>query len=164
MGRLLDFPEQPPSIQKTSSFPLGLFCMFIKCRETTVNEPMRNAHQKSLALQHRLQPVLGEYHRAVGKRVLQGLPDHLRSSEGQTNIGIQTAMCMPITTLTCVTAWLCVAELTRRDTALRCLSCTSAVKIPISHRVKVVPRLPWSPTQNYQHTLLKSGLVTCQRS
>lgn len=117
VGRLFNCPEWPPSIQKTSSLPFGVFCMFIKCSETTVSEPLRNAHQKSLALQHGLQPVLGEYHRAVGKGVLQGLPDHLGSPARQTNTGIQTAVCMPITALTCATAWLGLVELPCRDSS-----------------------------------------------
>lgn len=140
---LLSCPEWPPSIQPTSPILLGAFCTFIKCYETTVHETMRNTHQKSLALQHRLQPVFREYHRAVGKRVLQSLPDHLGSSEKQTGIGAQTALHVPaqLRTLLMVfnsLAVCCKAHMHGNQHCSVSVCCTSAVKVGISHKAELV--------------------------
>lgn len=107
---------------------------------------MRNTHQESLALQHRLQPVFREYHCAVGKCMLQGLPDHLRSSERQTSVGVQTAenmLVLPVTLLMIFKSG-CVLEGSGAWTPTPCIisaCCISAVKVHISHKAKVVTRL-----------------------
>lgn len=108
---------------------------------------MRNAHQKSLALQHCLQPVFREYHRAVGKRMLQSLPDHLGSSERQTSISVETAMYIPAQLITLLMVFnslaaCCKAQVHRHQHCSVSVCCVSGVKVGISHKAKVVTRLP----------------------